>query len=394
MKLTKLSLAALVAVGAFGSFASASPLEEAIKGVDVSGFMRLRYYGESQAGQGSGTVTKDEAIRVSGLFVVKAPVTDDLKFVTAIATNGYNDPDVGASGATTPAFNKFFFQYANSDIGLTVNAGKFEVPTPWTEAGFGGTRGNGVLALFSPKALNGWTFAGAAYLQTDSSLLTNQNNLYAMAAIGKVGPVGLQVWLANMEKTIDATLFAEASFAMSGFNARFQANYLMLHEDVDKDADDSIFLGLEGGYAGKAGNVGFNAKAGATWTNDPETKDAAGNTVKFANTYFALDEDNDGFIKFGKQMYKKTINSADTIVGFMDGGVSVDKFSAGLGAGMAKFGRLTDDDVGYEVYTSVGYKWAKNMNLELYWSSLFGDAFKKAYQNDNNEVRFEARYNF
>ncbi|MDR1976734.1 MAG: major outer membrane protein, partial [Campylobacteraceae bacterium] len=37
MKLTKLSLAAIVAVGALGSFASATPLEEAIKGVDVSG---------------------------------------------------------------------------------------------------------------------------------------------------------------------------------------------------------------------------------------------------------------------------------------------------------------------------------------------------------------------
>ena len=43
MKLTKISLAALVALGAFSSVASATPLEEAIKNVDLSGFARYRY---------------------------------------------------------------------------------------------------------------------------------------------------------------------------------------------------------------------------------------------------------------------------------------------------------------------------------------------------------------
>ena len=43
MKLTKVSLAALVALGAFSSVASATPLEEAIKNVDLSGFARYRY---------------------------------------------------------------------------------------------------------------------------------------------------------------------------------------------------------------------------------------------------------------------------------------------------------------------------------------------------------------
>ncbi|MFW5625547.1 MAG: major outer membrane protein, partial [Campylobacter hyointestinalis] len=38
MKLVKMSLAAIVAAGALSSVASATPLEEAIKNVDVSGF--------------------------------------------------------------------------------------------------------------------------------------------------------------------------------------------------------------------------------------------------------------------------------------------------------------------------------------------------------------------
>ena len=47
MKLTKISLAALVALGAFSSVASATPLEEAIKNVDLSGFARYRYENEN-----------------------------------------------------------------------------------------------------------------------------------------------------------------------------------------------------------------------------------------------------------------------------------------------------------------------------------------------------------
>ena len=43
MKLVKLSLVAALAAGALATSASAMPLEEAIKGVDVSGMTRIRY---------------------------------------------------------------------------------------------------------------------------------------------------------------------------------------------------------------------------------------------------------------------------------------------------------------------------------------------------------------
>ena len=46
MKLFKLSLAAVVAAGALSSV-SAAPLEEAIKDIDVSGFGRYRFQGDS-----------------------------------------------------------------------------------------------------------------------------------------------------------------------------------------------------------------------------------------------------------------------------------------------------------------------------------------------------------
>ncbi len=58
MKLVKMSLAAIVAAGALTSVASATPLEEAIKNVDVSGFARYRFDStkvDANGNQGSDT---------------------------------------------------------------------------------------------------------------------------------------------------------------------------------------------------------------------------------------------------------------------------------------------------------------------------------------------------
>lgn len=43
MNITKISIAALVALSALAQTSSATPLEEAIKDVDFSGFARYRY---------------------------------------------------------------------------------------------------------------------------------------------------------------------------------------------------------------------------------------------------------------------------------------------------------------------------------------------------------------
>ena len=43
MKMTKISLAACIALGSLSTASFAQPLEEAIKGIDVSGMLRYRY---------------------------------------------------------------------------------------------------------------------------------------------------------------------------------------------------------------------------------------------------------------------------------------------------------------------------------------------------------------
>ncbi|WP_300972366.1 major outer membrane protein, partial [Helicobacter rodentium] len=52
MKFLKLSLAASVALGAFSTASFAQPLEEAIRGIDVSGYLRYRYNDDRYDNQG------------------------------------------------------------------------------------------------------------------------------------------------------------------------------------------------------------------------------------------------------------------------------------------------------------------------------------------------------
>jgi hypothetical protein len=392
MKLTKLSLAAIVAVGALGSFAGATPLEEAIKGVDASGFARLRY----QSNDKENALNTAESIRVSGELNLVAPVADGLSFGATLATDGYNLPSDGASaptgdlgiGTTTSLFGSdssgsfYFDKYYLLFTGvkdLTVIAGKYTIPAPWAESGFNGDRGNGVVALYS--GVKDWTFAGALYLQTNGFLNTNiltdgglgKRNLYALGAIGKAGPVDLQVWAASLEKVIDYTVYVNAAFELSGFNARAQVNYLATHEASPLFADDSgLFYGIEAGYK----NDKFFATLGYTQTDKDQP-------------VYALDEDNDGFIKFGQQLYTITTNKADVSTIFVKGGATVDKFGFEAGYGIADG---SGDAKPSELYALVNYQYAKNFGVELYYSMLDDDDAIDV--TENNEIRLQLLYTF
>ncbi|MDR1614558.1 MAG: major outer membrane protein [Campylobacteraceae bacterium] len=392
MKLAKLSLAAAIAVGAFSSI-SATPLEEAVKGVEVSGQARYRYHSQSDFATPVSSGNRGvDANRFSGYLQLIVPVTDSLKFGTALVTDIWNRGDTDASspagdtGGRSFNFDKFFFQYGAG--GLTVKAGKIEIPTPWTQTSvISGSYGNGVLALYSINP--DWTVAGAAYLQTNAlnghpyapTSFDSDNNLYALAAIGKVGPVGLQFWAANLETVADAVLFGEAKFALNGFNARGQLNYLKLADQVGAAEDAGIFYGLEGGYK----NQQFAVTAGYTASD----KDQG---------IYALDADNSGFIRFGKQLYYRTSNVNDVGTAFIKGGATIDKFGFELGYGLADVGSRDQDYS--EAYGTITYKYAKNFGLELYYSHIDLDNDTRpgkttgTDENTNDEIRFQAQYNF
>jgi hypothetical protein len=412
MKLTKLSLAAIIAVGAFSSFASAAPLEEAIKGVDVSGLVRYRYYFGSEfisSNDGVASVDagksadKESYNRYSAQLNILAPIADAFSAgVSVRAETGFAEKERGihsvynpqtnttsyvgnaaasySTGAAVTGLDKAFFQY--SADGLTAKIGKFEIPTPWTESGYNGNRGNGILALLS--VVPDWTFAGAYYNQVGGGIATEilgERDLYALAAIGKVGPVGLQLWLAHNVHVFDTAYF-EATFNLEGIYAKGQVNYLKIADEADnplyvKDKDDGFFFGVEAGYKADT----FNVVAGYT-KNDKD------------QGIYALDIDNDGFIKFGKQLYYFTTNNPDTQVYFAKVGTTVEKFGVELGVGQANVKEVGDNWKPLEAYLTGTFAYAKNFGFELYYSYLDLDNDKVNDKDENHEVRFQAQYKF
>jgi len=78
MKLAKLSLAAIIAAGAF-SVANATSLEDAIKGVDLSGMVRLRFYNNDVDKSAPAGTHDQNRWRGSSLFKFTIPVSDTIK---------------------------------------------------------------------------------------------------------------------------------------------------------------------------------------------------------------------------------------------------------------------------------------------------------------------------
>jgi hypothetical protein len=374
MKLAKLSLAAVMAAGALTTV-SATPLEEAIKGVEVSGWMRYRYYDESDI------QAKSDRHRFSAPITFVSPVADNIKAGITFSVEQNSYAGDAANGTDDVTMSKFWFKYLGQDY--SVRFGKQEIATPWTESGYGGSKGNGAVAMYT--GVEGWTLAAAGFVNTsgldadniDTTALNAANgttvteeNLYAAAAIGAVGPVNLQVWAARMTNVFDSSIFAQADMNMAGFGLKAQMNSMKLNSELGADDDSGIFYGVEGTFA----MDNFTIGAGYTSTDDDMP-------------IYTLDADDDGMLKYGQQIYYTTVNvaDADTIAVFANATFG----KIGLGAGYVDVS--IDNDDSSEYYGTASYKYSKNFGLSAYYSVYEDDADSA---NDNNEFRFEAKYSF
>ncbi|WP_416872491.1 major outer membrane protein, partial [Helicobacter ganmani] len=90
MKFLKLSLAASVALGAFSTASFAQPLEDAIKGIDVSGYLRYRYNDDRYDANGfnkDSVANSNATHRWKAVADFKAPVADNVAFNFGILYN-------------------------------------------------------------------------------------------------------------------------------------------------------------------------------------------------------------------------------------------------------------------------------------------------------------------
>ncbi|WP_301008317.1 major outer membrane protein [Helicobacter sp. UBA3407] len=247
MKFLKLSLAASVALGAFSTASFAQPLEDAIKGIDVSGYLRYRFNSDYYDNGGNNNSNSNNTHRWKAVADFKAPVADNVAFNLGILYNnesnnvnhGNTYPGQG-SGLGSGKDGSFGVSTFNAVItpdstATTVIIGKQRLATPVTNAG-DDDRGTGILALNSD--LEGFTFAAGAfdswsiddvhkgYDLGDNSGTSVTKPLYALAGIYGVdtayGHFGAQLWGFYIQDAVDALGFGELSWNNATFDIALQ----------------------------------------------------------------------------------------------------------------------------------------------------------------------------
>ncbi len=219
-KFVKMSLVAALAVA--GTTASAQPLAEAIKNVDVSGAATYRYDDNKTDAKGSNSIN---AYKVTANL--KSKVTDDVVFNVSFQAgkDGVNDSMVlntqtAADGNLDVELTKANFAYTGL-ANTTVVLGKQSIQTPWTASAgsalsFNEQTGTGLLATTSFGPI---TAVGAYFNQTNFNTLgsgdnsagaklaasfSGAENVYTVGLVGKAGPVSLDAWYLDVADVLDS----------------------------------------------------------------------------------------------------------------------------------------------------------------------------------------------
>ncbi|EHL5007346.1 major outer membrane protein [Campylobacter coli] len=416
MKLVKLSLVAALAAGAF-SVANATPLEEAIKDIDVSGVLRYRYETSNEWSDING-VAQNEGSGISGKQDHKYRA--QLNFSGAIADNfkafvqlDYNAKDGGYganNGSTTRLYEadnsstlnvrQLYLTYTDENVATSVILGKQQLNTIWTDNAIDGLVGTGIKVV--NNSIDGLTLAAFAVDSYNSDeqggelgkVLNFSENLYGAAAIGSYevfnGQLNPQLWLAYM--TDNAFFYAlDAAYnttIFDGVNWTLEGAYLgnsLDNEHKDLGNGNGNFFALNGSIEVN----GWDATLGGLYYGK---KDKATVTV-------IEDQGNLGSLLAGEEIfYTKGSNlNGDTgrnIFGFVKAGYTFNE-TVRLGADFVYGGTKTENRSGgdkLEAVARVDYKYSPKLNFSAFYSYVNVD--KDTDSTHHDAVRLQALYKF
>jgi hypothetical protein len=265
--LKKLSLAALVAMGSM-SVATATPLTDAIKNVDISGFLRVRFYNEDF--DKSPTYNR---WRTNAVVITKIPASENFKFVVrnSVETNVYTDNQKALAGTTNVddavVNNLLFMAYSNGPVNAIV--GKIPVATSVTSADPAKPgHGAGVIATYT---VNKNLTVGAAFVDALKNPGDNTglgkviaNDIYAAVAIFNTDMVSGQVWAYTVDQVMDYVITASVDVKPVD-NVTVHADYATGNFDDDfSKADSKSYYNISATYAQDA----LCAKIGYAYTDD------------------------------------------------------------------------------------------------------------------------------
>ncbi|EAI3173422.1 group 1 major outer membrane porin protein PorA [Campylobacter jejuni] len=425
MKLVKLSLVAALAAGAF-SAANATPLEEAIKDVDVSGVLRYRY--------DTGTFDKNWGTPNDNLNKSKQmhKYRAQVNFSAAIADNfkafiqfDYNAADggYGANGIKNDQKGLFvrqlYLTYTNEDVATSVIAGKQQLNTIWTDNGVDGLVGTGIKVV--NNSIDGLTLAAFAVdsfmaeeqgadLLGKSTISTTQKaapfqadslgNLYGAAAVGSYdlagGQFNPQLWLAYWDQVaffyaVDA---AYSTTIFDGINWTLEGAYL--GNSLDSELNDKRHA--NGNLFALKGSIevnGWDASLGGLYYGDKEK----------ASTVVIEDQGNLGSLLAGEEIFYTTGSrlNGDTgrnIFGYVTGGYTFNE-TVRVGADFVYGGTKTEatNHLGggkkLEAVARVDYKYSPKLNFSAFYSYVNLDQGVNTNESaDHSTVRLQALYKF
>jgi hypothetical protein len=419
--LKKLSLAALVAMGSM-SVASATPLTEAIKNVDLNGMLRLRYYNVK-------TDSSQSIWRTNGIFIFKVPVAENIKFVFRNSTQTYllntesNDgnlkpvANVKAFGVDSTMANNLLFMNVNYN-GLNAIVGKIPVATPITSVdpatpshGAGAIAtynvGNGVtLAAAYVEALKNASYAspewGEAFAKTTNSYPGNtiNNDIYALAAIYGGNGVKAQAWYFTAENLLKHDYVLSADVDVSKL-ANLEGVTVGVHADfasskLDDTAINAVGAALDGTEIADAYEEGGY---------DVGTKNFYNINVKAGNDFGSLKL---GYAKTNKKIGVVHLSVDSPLAGQADTWSNydianltdakmfyatacfkpADKVSAKLAYSHTKADAVQDKNKDYTV--KVGYAYTKKLSFSALYDHSKWDSDDKA----TKQIVLEAKYSF
>ncbi|MGI7173409.1 major outer membrane protein [Campylobacter coli] len=416
MKLVKLSLVAALAAGAF-SVVNATPLEEAIKDIDVSGVLRYRYETSNEWSDIKG-VAQNEGSGISGKQDHKYRA--QLNFSGAIADNfkafvqlDYNAQDGGYgtnNGSTTRLYEpansstlnvrQLYLTYTDENVATSVILGKQQLNTIWTDNAIDGLVGTGIkvvnnsidgltLAAFAVDSYNGDEQDGEL-----GTVLNFSENLYGAAAIGSYevfnGQLNPQLWLAYM--TDNAFFYAlDAAYnttIFDGVNWTLEGAYLgnsLDNERKDLGNGNGNFFALNGSIEVN----GWDATLGGLYYGK---KDKATVTV-------IEDQGNLGSLLAGEEIFytngsKLNGDTGRNIFGYIKAGYTFNE-TVRVGADFVYGGTKTENRSGgdkLEAVARVDYKYSPKLNFSAFYSYVNVD--KDTDSTHHDAVRLQALYKF
>ncbi|EAI1659989.1 major outer membrane protein [Campylobacter jejuni] len=426
MKLVKLSLVAALAAGAF-SAANATPLEEAIKDVDVSGVLRYRYdtgnFDKNFVNNSNLNNNKqDHKYRAQVNF--GAAIADNFK---AFIQFDYNAVDGGTGGvgnvknAEKGLFvRQLYLTYTNEDVATSVIAGKQQLNLIWTDNAIDGLVGTGVKVV--NNSIDGLTlaaFAADSFMAAEqgADLLRHSNtstatpnqapfkvdsvgNLYGAAAVGSYdlagGQFNPQLWLAYWDQVaffyaVDA---AYSTTIFDGINWTLEGAYL--GNSLDSELDDTTYA--NGNLFALKGSIevnGWDASLGGLYYGDKEK----------ASTVVIEDQGNLGSLLAGEEIFYTTGSrlNGDTgrnIFGYVTGGYTFNE-TVRVGADFVYGGTKTEaaSHLGggkkLEAVARVDYKYSPKLNFSAFYSYVNLDQGVNTNESaDHSTVRLQALYKF